>query len=233
MPQDESPEKKYEHLQKRLQEEILKNYPNPERKGCPPKSVLEELAARPFDRPIEEDANWEHATHCSECYREFLGIQAASRQSKKIRQESFRWVLAGVAAIFVLAILFFGRGWMRNASKRPQNAELAAYRPITIDIDSITRSANGSGERKPIYLYREREELRIQLPVGSKAGAYEFRLRDQANQTVVTQSAAATISAGVTAFVVRVDLSRLAVGQYRMEVRQIGWDWDYVPVVVR
>ena len=37
MPPEESPEDKYERLQRRLQEEILSKYPNPERKGCPGK----------------------------------------------------------------------------------------------------------------------------------------------------------------------------------------------------
>jgi hypothetical protein len=75
--------------------------------------------------------------------------------------------------------------------------------------------------------------LTIQLPVGSKAGTYEFQLRDQADRVIVTKSATAAINGGVTAFLIRVDLSRLQPGQYKMEVRQVPWDWDYYPVVVK
>jgi hypothetical protein len=233
MPREESPETKYERLQKRLQEEILSNYPNPERKGCPAKSALEVLASLPFERPIEGDPNWEHVTHCSECYREFLELRSTLGRRNRNRQRAFKWGLAGVAAAVVVALLLFARSWSQGESKRPQNAELAAYRPVTINTDSMTRSATGGGEKKPFFLDRDREQLKIQLPVGSKAGNYEFRLRDQTGQMVLTRTAMAAIEEGVTAFVVRVDLSELKPGRYEMDVRQVGWDWTYFPVVLR
>ena len=49
---------------------------------------------------------------------------------------------------------------------------------------------------------------------------------------MVSKSASATISQGVTAFQVHVDLSGLQPGEYRMEIRQVPWDWDYYPVVL-
>jgi len=57
-----------------LQEAVLNNYPNPERIGCPGRAALERLA-RMSDR-IEalETAGWEHVTHCSPCYAEYLQI---------------------------------------------------------------------------------------------------------------------------------------------------------------
>ena len=60
MSAEESPKIKYERLQRRLQEEILSKYPNPERKGCPGDAVLKALASRPFDESVEGDPNWEH-----------------------------------------------------------------------------------------------------------------------------------------------------------------------------
>lgn len=134
--------------------------------------------------------------------------------------------------LVALVIFLFVRGTGQNESKRPQNAELA-YIPRTINIESMTRSATAGGEKKPFFLDRDREALTIQLPVGSKAGTYEFQLRDQADRVIVTKSATAAINDGVTAFLIRVDLSGLQPGQYKMEVRQVPWDWDYYPVVVR
>lgn len=232
MPAEESPKIKYERLQRRLQEEILSKYPNPERKGCPGDAVLKALASRPFDESMEGDPNWEHVTHCSECYREFLGFRSAITQRDRTRREAFRWGFAGVAVLVALAIFLFMRASFENGSKRPQNAELA-YIPRTINIESMTRSATGGGEKKPFFLGRDPEALTIQLPVGSKAGTYEFQLRDQADRVIVTKSATAAINDGVTAFLIRVDLSGLQPGQYKMEVRQVPWDWDYYPVVVR
>lgn len=232
MPSEESPKIKYERLQRRLQEEILSKYPNPERKACPGEAVLRGLAASPLDEYIETDPNWQHVTHCSECYREFLEFQSAITQRNKVRREALRWSFAGAVVLVALAIFFFVRGPVQSGSKRPQNAELA-YSPRTINIESMTRSATGGGEKKPFFLDRDREALMIQLPVGSKAGTYEFQLRDQADRVIVTKSATAIIDRGLTAFLVDVDLSGLQPGQYKMEVRQVPWDWDYYPVVLR
>jgi hypothetical protein len=46
--------------------------PNPQRVGCPPRDVLESLAARrqPLNAP-----GYEHLLECSECYREFRALQ--------------------------------------------------------------------------------------------------------------------------------------------------------------
>jgi hypothetical protein len=233
MPQEELPETKYERLQKRLQEEILNNYPNPERKGCPGKTVLEALAGLPFETPIEGDPNWKHVTHCSECYREFLALRGTADRRNSVRDGALKWGMAGMAVVLVLVMFFFGRNWIEGKSKRPQNAELAAYRPVIIDIDSMTRSATGGGEKKPFFLDREREDLKVRLPVGSKPGNYELRLRNKTGQTVLTRVEAAAINQGVTSFAVRADLSSLTPGQYEMDVRQVGWDWNYFPVVVR
>ena len=76
MPPDESAKANYEQLQRRFQEEILNNYPNPERKGCPGSDVLRSLAERALTESIENDPNWQHVTHCSECYREFLALRS-------------------------------------------------------------------------------------------------------------------------------------------------------------
>ena len=232
MPSEESPKIKYERLQRRLQEEILSKYPNPERKGCPGDAVLKALASRPFDEPMEGDPNWAHVTHCSECYREFLGFRSAITQGNKARKEVFRWGFAGAVVLLALVIFLFVRGAGQNESKRPQNAELA-YVPRTINIESMTRSATGGGEKKPFFLGRDREALTIQLPVGSRAGQYEFQLRNGADQAILTKSATANIEHGVTAFQVNADLTGFQPGQYKMEVRQVPYDWEYYPVVIR
>jgi uncharacterized membrane protein len=97
----------------------------------------------------------------------------------------------------------------------------------------MTRSLSGGGEKKPFHLNRDREALTIQLPVGSRAGQYEFQLRNGADQAILTKSATAKIDHGVTAFQVNADLTGFQPGQYKMEVRQVPYDWEYYPVVIR
>ena len=72
---EESPHARFDRLKKQLQDSILRDYPNPERQGCPGNAAVRELAHRPLDYSLEGSPNWQHLTHCSECYREFLDIR--------------------------------------------------------------------------------------------------------------------------------------------------------------
>jgi hypothetical protein len=229
MPSEESPAAKFDRLKKQLQDAILRDYPNPERRGCPGDAVLRELGARPMDRPVEDDPHWHHITHCSECYGEFLAFNNEVRQRAKVRKVRLGWALAGVAAALSVGVLV---GLYQGGvfPKRPQNAELA-YVKKTVDIPSMTRSPDGA-EPKPIMLERQPEELTIQLPLGSKAGAYELQLKRN-DETVVSAASNAEIHNGTTAFTVKLDLSNLRPGNYSIVVRQVPFDWNYYPVVIR
>jgi hypothetical protein len=59
MHPEESPEAKYDRLKRKLQDSILSQYPNPERKGCPGSAVLENVATRYSDESVEGDENCE------------------------------------------------------------------------------------------------------------------------------------------------------------------------------
>jgi len=228
MPPEESPQAKYNRLKRQLQESILSEYPNPERKGCPGDAVVRSLADRASDENVENDPSWHHLTHCSECYREFLGLRVRMKSYAKNRSHLVRWA---VAAVLVLGIasLFWYENQRAPTPKRPQNAEIA-YRKVTIDIPAVMRSETARGN-SPITLERQPTELTVNFPVGSKAGEYEFRLL-QENQQVLAARAVAAIVNGRTAFTVKVDFSAVPSGSYSMSVRQPPWDWTYVPVVV-
>jgi hypothetical protein len=114
--------------------------------------------------------------------------------------------------------------------KRPQNAELAWVKR-TVVVPSANRSAE-SGEQKPIYLERLPLELTIELPIGSKAGAYELQLKMN-DRAVVSTGGTAEIQNGTTAFATRINLSQLEPGSYSMVIRQVPLDWNLYPVVVR
>ena len=79
----ESPEQKWQRLQREYQTAVQAACPNPERHGCPGTDVLGDLAARSARfEDIEEDEEWKHVIHCAPCYREFLdspGIVSAWR----------------------------------------------------------------------------------------------------------------------------------------------------------
>jgi hypothetical protein len=97
---NESAEEKYWRLQREIQGAILRNYPNPSRKGCPGEETVRELAANPDSIKAEDEADeqgdWYHITHCSPCYTSFLESRDATRANWKERisdtPRSRRWL---------------------------------------------------------------------------------------------------------------------------------------------
>lgn len=76
----ESPEQKWERLQREYQTAVQSSYPNPERQGCAGTDVLRDLAARSSrHEDIEEDERWKHVIQCAPCYREFLDLRESCR----------------------------------------------------------------------------------------------------------------------------------------------------------
>src|SRR6201995_2901596 len=226
---EESPQERFDRLKKQLQDSILKDYPNPQRKGCPDQAVLHALAERPLDHSVEEDSHWLHVTHCSECYREFLDFNNAFRERARARRTQLRWAAFG-AGVAVLAAVSAGIYDAEFARKRPQNAE-PTWVKRTVDIQSMERSATHNQPNTPIFLQRQPQDLTVELPVGSKAGQYQFQIKKEDTPAISTE-ANAGIRNGTTAFTVRVDLRTLQPGRYSMVVRQIPFDWNYYPVVI-
>ena len=86
----ETPEQKWNRLQREYQKGVQASYPNPERHGCPKTDILQELAARSArHEDIEEDGQWKHVIHCAPCYQEYLDLRASCRvgETAKADQE--------------------------------------------------------------------------------------------------------------------------------------------------
>jgi len=233
MPRDESPDAQYERLKRQLQDSVLNDYPNPERKGCPGYAVLTELAARPLDDSVEGDPNWHHVTHCSECYREFLRFRADLRGKLRARRVK---VGLGVVAVVILVVgsVFFVRRSAQDGSQSPQIAE-RVFRPRIVDLEgrSMTRADGGNDETKPILLEREPAELTIRLPIGSKAGPYEVRVAKNADQPLASAKGEASIQNGTAVIAAKMDLSKFEPGNYFICVRRLPWDWTCYPALIK
>ncbi len=183
MPRPESPDAQFDRLKSQLQNSILSDYPNPERKG-PGDAILKELAARPLDGRLEGNPHWHDVTHCSECYREFLGFRAEFRRTAKAGVAKIG-VAAATAAALIVAGTFLAV-WESPRPKRPQNAELV-YQQRIVDLQgrAMTRSEDGKEDAKPIVLPREPEAQIIRLPFGSMEGAYGIRIAQGADHPLL------------------------------------------------
>ena len=232
MPRPELPDAQFDRLKSQLQDSILSDYPNPERKGCPGDAVLKELAARPLDESLEGDPHWQHVTHCSECYREFLGFPAELRRKAKARLAKIGVATATAAALIVGGTFLAIRG--STSAKRPLNAELM-FRQRIVDLQgrAMTRSEEGKEDTKPIVLQREPEALTIRLPFGSREGAYEVQIQKSAGHPLLSATGEAKVENGTTALTAKMDLSKFEIGNYSICFRRLPWDWTCYPVVIR
>lgn len=233
MSRHESPDSQFDRLKRQLQDSILHQYPNPERKGCPGDPIVRELAAQPLDESLEQDPRWNHITHCSECYREFLGHRAEIEQQPKAR-----WAKIGMAAAVAAIVIGIGALLVIRESTVPKRLEKAdgelVFRPRIVDLQgrATTRSEEGKEETKPLVLAREPEALNIHLPFGSRGGAYEVRIAKSADQPLLSAAGDAKVENGTTALTAKMDLSKFDPGNYFLCLRRVPWDWTCYPVVI-
>src|SRR3954454_19667614 len=98
---DETPEQKYKRMADPVQQSILRNYPNPNREGCPGEAAVREVASR---TEVQKDELWRHITHCSPCYAEFLQYRDEQPQESASHVPSRRRFLVAAS----LAVATFG-----------------------------------------------------------------------------------------------------------------------------
>ena len=228
MPND-SPERISNEIQDILQQAIFKNYPNPERKGCPGNEILKSVAARPT--PVE-DAIWEHVTHCSPCYREFLAFRrelAAARKRRVLRNQA---LLASVLGVAVIVGILIWKGIPRSTHPptQPVSVETVDLRPFE-PTRGETRPSKGA--REVATLQRQPVELKILLPVASDEGKYEIRLMDSDLRTLLSRTASTSFVDNIATISVTFDLSPLMPGRYVLGLRGPDGAWRTPPIAIR
>jgi hypothetical protein len=230
---DDSADQIFEQFQDIVQQAILREFPNPERKGCPGTQTLRELANRP--RPIRDSA-WEHVTHCSPCFREFLDLRTEAKQRLELERRRAirrRTALAAIAVVVagggIAAYEVFHRGGLRPSEG------LGTYQPALLDLRdaSTTRGAEGQGRKgQPHILPAKRLDLTILLPVGSEPGPYEIQFLKDIDKPLLNALGGATVENGTTVVRTKLDLSRKNPGSYLIGLRQPPSDWTFYPVTI-
>ena len=231
---DDSADQTFEQLQDIVQQAILREFPNPERKGCPGTEVLRELANRP--RPTR-GAAWEHVTHCSPCYKEFLDLRSEVRRQLDLQR---RRTIRRRTALGGIAIVVAGGGIavyeiLRHRSLRSFE-DLGPYQPALLDLRdaSAQRGAGGQSRRaQPHILPAKRVDLTILLPIGSEPGPYEVQLLKDVDKPLLNASSKASVEDGTTVLKVKIDLSRQNPGGFLIGLRQPPLDWTYYPVAIQ
>jgi hypothetical protein len=204
---------------KMLQQAALKEFPNPERIGCPPAEALEAMAWR--KRPATE-ADLHHITHCSPCFGTFLAIRNSVAKKRLVRAT----IALASAAVLILGIYLAARfrtGYEAKAVIAQWNLEHA----------SPQRSAE-SQVPLTVEAPRERGIVIIQLPLGSDDGQYDVEIRKDTIDAAPIKRfhGVAAIQNGHTKLPVQMDFSGLRPGKYYIAFRHADASWHFVPLVL-
>jgi hypothetical protein len=200
---------------------LLKEFPNPERTGCPNAELLKGIASHKVS--LAQAEPWlEHLTSCSPCYRDF------SRFRESYRRRRNRILLATAAAILVAASI---SGW---ALLHKQNENLSAQ-TVVFDLRnrSLPRGAERNPNEQPLELGRRASKLTILLPLGSSEGFYEARIVTLSGESLVASSGTGKLKDGVTSLELALGLASLRPGTYLLQIRRPGSEWESYPLAVR
>ena len=186
----DSLEQRYNRLKDAVQEAILRNFPNPGRKGCPGDKVVREVAAR---RELIEDDTWHHITHCSPCYATFLQYKDEIRGERR-RRGLFILVGAALAACLLVTVGAWWTGLLPGHRAEP--TVVAADR--TVDLYDWDAERGGVlREGREITLPRTVVRVHIILPRFSQPGAYQVAVcRDRTMDSAIAENAANAIAEG-------------------------------------
>jgi hypothetical protein len=219
-----------------LEKSALENYPNPERKGCPGREFIEQLAINTSSVPMS-DRRIEHVTHCSPCFKELLDI----RRGRKRRRVG-RWLSVAAAAAAIIGAVI----WVRSgdgARKNPDTPQSADGRrtPESLQVAQlnlqnrpITRGVNsGATNDATLKLPQGRLKVTVLLPFGSEDGRYDVQILKEVDSPLVTASGTASIESGATRLAVQLDVHAIAPGKYLIGIRRPPLDWSFYPLVIQ
>jgi len=200
---------------------LLKEFPNPDRAGCPGPEVLKRIASH--EMPLAEAEKWlDHVTSCSPCYRDFSELQAGYRHRR------MQTILAIAASILIVVGV---AGWALFFKQKG----LPAVQTAVLDLRnrSVPRGGEANPGEQPLEVSREVKRLNVYLPLGSAEGPYEMRIVTTAGNAVFATSGVASLKDGVTSIQAAIDLSSASSGQYVFQVRRPNSEWNSYPLMLR
>src|SRR6266704_4968775 len=198
---------------------LLKDFPNPERIGCPGADVLKKIASH--ETPLSEAEKWlDHLGSCSPCYADFKRFREAFE-----RQRRQRWLAAAAGILLVVGVLGWALLHKRNESFVTQTAVL------DLRDRSVARGGEPTPGEQPLELSRAVKHLTVYLPLGSAEGPYELRIALTTGSAIFTTNGVASVRNGVTSIEATVDISSASSGRYVLQVRRPNSEWNSYPLL--
>ena len=200
---------------------LLKEFPNPDRAGCPGSDVLRRIASHAM--PLAEAEKWlDHLTSCSPCYSDFSELQAGYRHRR------MQTVLAIAASILIVVGV---AGWaLFFKQKGPAVVQSAV---LDLRNRSVPRGGEANPGEQPLEVSRGVKRLNVYLPLGSAEGPYELRIALTTGSAIFTTNGVASLKDGVTSMEAALDLSSASSGRYVLQIRRPNSEWNSYPLSLR
>jgi hypothetical protein len=212
-----------------LQEDVLKNYPNPERIGCFDRTTLRTFVETPGKLDLS-DRKYLHIFECAECTRELIELRRAREErldetmdisSPSSRSSWLRWVKSkphAAAALLCAVALIIAVSWRIYSARSNHQTEMDIAVLKTIDLSSrgVSRGLEQPLPAGPISLPRKLVKLHLILPYFSPAGSYRITVGKAANieQIEVNGKSIAVAHEARTELSVQLDLRNTTPGSY-------------------
>ena len=200
---------------------LLREFPNPQRVGCPDSAVLRGIAFRKLK--LSEVEPWlDHLSSCSPCFQEFTELR---KQATSQRRRTQAWF--AVAAVLIFAVA--GWLWVRTEhSMQPTETAVLDLREF-----SVARGQNPTQtDQRPLEIQRSAKHLILDLPIGSNEGSYEVTLLSETGAQIHSGSGTAKLEDHLVTLRADVDVSRVQPGLYFLALRQPGLEWTRYPLRV-
>ena len=197
-----------------LERGLSREFPNPDRIGCPGSAVLRGIAFHKLR--LSEVHQWmDHLSACSPCYQEFTQLR-----KQAVTQPRRLPVWLGAAAIVILTVT----GWLSVRT------HYAVQGPETAVLDlrgiSVTRGESSPQTNLPtLEVQRSAKHLVLDLPIGSAEGSYELELQSESGTQFLNATGTAQFNDGVAVLRVDVQFRDVSPGIYVLGLRQPGLEW--------
>jgi hypothetical protein len=213
-------------LVKMAGEAARRDFPNPERIGCPGSDAVDAVAGRHLSFP-DFDNIVDHIATCAPCFAEY------NRKRHRHRLRNAGAVVLACAGLFILGLFWKHGPTKQQQPKEPVAKEApAAVLAATLDYTKWTaeRSEQSRLPAKTPRLTRGLLDLAIRLPIGTEDGAYTVQFRSNNNEPVAEAIGIATWDGTAEALKVRTDLRNVPTGTYTVAIRSASSSLRLYPV---
>lgn len=204
-----------------LRSGLSREFPNPQRVGCPDSAVLKGIASGKLG--LSDAEPWlKHLSCCSPCFQEFNDFRkvAAGQRRRK-------YAFLSAAAIVIIAVA--GWLWVRTQhSGQSTETQVVDLR----NVPAVHGQNPIQSDQHPLELHRWCKHLILDLPNGSKEGHDEVALLSETGAAVLGASGTARSDDKGVILEVDLDVSRVQPGEYFLGLRQPGEEWARYPVRV-